>query len=175
MVDDSCRDMRIREAEKGQGMTEAEAKEYLVRSRSNMILATVDTSGNPVMQPVWYYFDPNSLRLYMFTFRATAKASNMRRRDVIYFDVDDDRFPYRGVRGRGRAREVADKATALDIMGRILARYVRPGHPVNSMYLDYVEKGAAMIIEITPEYLTTWDAGKGNAESVKAYGDALLP
>jgi len=167
--------MKVREAEKGTGMTETEATKYLVGSRSNMILGTVDANGNPSMQPVWYYFDPQTQKIYMYTYRKAAKASNMRSRDVVYFDVDNDRFPYKGVRGRGRAKEVPDKTAALEILSKILARYIKPGHPFNSMYIDGVEKGAIMIVEITPAYLTTWDTGRGSPELVSAHGDALLP
>ena len=73
--------MRVREAEKGQGMTEAEAKDFLVKSRSNMILGTTDARGNPSIHPVWYYFDPDSTKLYMFTGKKTAKASNIKRKN----------------------------------------------------------------------------------------------
>ena len=168
-------DMKVREAEKGTGMTEAEAKEYLVKSRSNLILGTVDANGNPNMAPVWYYFDPQAEKIYMYTYRKAAKASNLHVRDVVYFDVDDDRFPDRGVRGRGRAKEVLAKAMALEILGKILARYIKPGNPFNSIYIGGLEKGAIMVVGLTPAYLTTWDVGKGSPEQVRAYGDALLP
>ena len=111
--------MKVREAEKGTGMTETEATKYLVGSRSNMILGTVDANGNPSMQPVWYYFDPQTQKIYMYTYRKAAKASNMRSRDVVYFDVDDDRFPNKGVRGRGRAKEVSDKTVTLEILSKV--------------------------------------------------------
>lgn len=166
--------MRVNEAEAGVGMTEVEAKDYLVGSRSNMLLGTVDAAGNPSIQPVWYYFDPQSLKLYMFTYRKSAKASNIERKNVVYFDVDDDRFPYRGVRGRGYAKEVTDRATALAFLDRILARYIKPGHPVNAMYTNSVGGGKAMVLEITPVYFTAWDMGKLGAEALKSYGDAVL-
>lgn len=166
--------MRIREAESGVGMTEAEVVEYLVRSRSNMKLGTVDAAGNPCVQPVWYYFDPQTLKLYMFTYRKSAKASNIRRRNVVYFDVDDDKFPYRGVRGRGCAKEVTDKEMALVFMGRILARYIKPNSPINSSYLSGIEGGKGMVLEITPAYFTAWDMGKIGPDALKTYGEAIL-
>jgi nitroimidazol reductase NimA-like FMN-containing flavoprotein (pyridoxamine 5'-phosphate oxidase superfamily) len=166
--------MRIREAEAGIGMTEAEARDYLAGSRSNMILGTVDGAGNPCIQPVWYYFDSQSLKLYMFTARKSAKAANIGRKNVVYFDVDDDRFPYRGVRGRGHAKEVTDKATALMLMDKILARYIKPGHPVNAMYTNSVGGGKSMVLEITPMYFTTWDMGRIGPEALKSYGEAVL-
>ena len=166
--------MRVREAEAGVGMTEAEAKDYLVRSKSNMMLGTIDAAGNPCIHPVWYYFDPQSLKLYMFTDRKSAKASNIKRRDVVYFDVDDDRFPYRGVRGRGHAKEVTDKAAALGFMQKILARYIKPDHPLTSRYMSGVTGGGEMVVEITPEYFTAWDMNKVKPEALKAYGDAVL-
>lgn len=166
--------MRVREAEKGIGMTEVEARDYLVKSRSNMMLGTVDAAGNPCVHPVWYYFDPQSLKLYMFTDRKSAKASNIGRKKVVYFDVDDDRFPYKGVRGRGSAREVADREAALGFMERILARYIKPNHPLNSRYMSGIRGGGGMVVEITPSYFTAWDMTKVGPEALKAYGDAVL-
>lgn len=155
-------------------MTETEVAEYLANSKSNMILGTIDAAGNPCVQPVWYYFDPHSSKLYMFTYRKSAKASNIKRRNVVYFDVDDDRFPYKGVRGRGHAKEVTDKATALAFMGKILARYIKPKHPINSSYLSGIEGGKSMVVEITPAYFTAWDMGKVSPDALKTYGEAVL-
>ncbi len=155
-------------------MTEDEAKDYLVKSRSNMMLGTVDAAGNPCVHPVWYYFDPHSLKLYMFTDRKTTKASNIKRNGAVYFDVDDDRFPYKGVRGRGHAKEVTDNETALGFMEKILARYIKPDHPLSSRYLSGVRGGRDIIVEITPVYFTAWDMNKVGPEALKAYGDAVL-
>lgn len=166
--------MKVNEAEPGVGMTEAEAKDYLVGSKSNMLLGTIDASGNPSIQPVWYYFDPQSSKLYMFTSRKSAKASNIGRKNAVYFDVDDDRFPYKGVRGRGYANEITDKATALAYMEKILARYIKPSHPVNSTYLSGVRGGTMMVLEITPAYFTAWDMRKVGPEALKGYGEAFL-
>ncbi|MGD0319355.1 MAG: pyridoxamine 5'-phosphate oxidase family protein [Nitrososphaerales archaeon] len=166
--------MRVREAEAGVGMTEAEAKDFLVKSKSNMMLGTIDAAGNPCVHPVWYYFDPQSLKLYMFTDKRSAKASNIKRKDAVYFDVDDDRFPYKGVRGRGHAKEVADKATSLVFMEKILARYIKPNHPLTSKYMSGVKGGGWMVVEITPAYFTAWDMTKVGPEALKAYGDAVL-
>ncbi len=167
--------MRINEAEKGTGMTEGEAKEYLIGSRSNMILGTVDSPGNPSMQPVWYYFDPQSLKLYMFTARKSAKAANIGRNNVVYFYVDDDKFPYKGVRGRGHAKEVIDEATALRFLERILARYIKPGHPANAMYTNSVRGGKSVVFEISPTHFTTWDTAKIGPEALKSYSEAVIP
>ena len=166
--------MKINEAEPGVGMTEGEAKDYLVGSRSNMLLGTVGASGNPSIQPVWYYFDSQMLKLYMFTSRRSVKASNIGRKNVVYFDVDDDRFPYRGVRGRGYAKEVTDKATALALTEKILARYIKPNHPINSMYMNGVRAGKEMVLEITPAYFTAWDMRKVGPEALKNYSEAVL-
>ena len=166
--------MKVRQAEAGLGMTEVEAKDFFIKSKSNMMLGTIDATGNPCVHPVWYYFDPQSLKLYMFTDRKSAKASNIRRRNAVYFDVDDDKFPYKGVRGRGHAKEVTDETTALSFMGKILARYIKPDHPLTSRYMSGVKGGRDMIVEITPAYFTAWDLSKVGPEALKAYGDAVL-
>lgn len=152
--------IRLFEAEKGVGMTESEAKRFLLECKSNLLLGTIDAAGNPNVHPVWYNFDSRRLKLYIFTGRSTKKARNISKKREVYFDIDDDKWPYKGVRGKGHAKVVAGKKKAPAIMQKILLRYIKRNHPWTSLYLDSVRKGRMVVIEITPAFFTTSDYGK---------------
>jgi PPOX class probable F420-dependent enzyme len=151
--------MKNFEGEKGIGMSEQEARKFLTESRSTLILGTTDADGSPMIHPVWYYFDTARTRIYFYTEPALKKAANMRRRSQVYFDVDSDRWPYKGVKGKGRAR-VVGKGAALSLASKILARYVKKGQPMTKSVLSKVKTGGYVVFEITPAYFTSWDYGK---------------
>ncbi|HUH82305.1 MAG TPA: pyridoxamine 5'-phosphate oxidase family protein [Nitrososphaerales archaeon] len=151
--------MRNFEGEKGIGMSEREARKFLTESRSTLILGTTDADGSPMIHPVWYYFDTARTKIYFYTEPALKKATNIRRRSQVYFDVDSDRWPYKGVKGKGRAK-VVSKAAALQLASKILARYVKKGQPMTKSVLGKVKTGGYVVFEIAPAYFTSWDYGK---------------
>ena len=151
--------MRNFEGEKGIGMSEREARKFLIESRSTLILGTTDADGSPMIHPVWYYFDTARTKIYFYTEPALKKATNIRRRSQVYFDVDSDRWPYKGVKGKGRAK-VVSKAAALQLASKILARYVKKGQPMTKSVLGKVKTGGYVVFEIAPAYFTSWDYGK---------------
>jgi nitroimidazol reductase NimA-like FMN-containing flavoprotein (pyridoxamine 5'-phosphate oxidase superfamily) len=152
--------MKNFEAEKGIGMSERQAREFLAKSRSTLLLGTTNADGSPVIHPVWYYFDSIKTRLYFYTEPALRKANNVRERSVVYFDVDSDRWPYKGVKGKGRAKTLTDKKVALSLGSKILEKYVKKGQPLTKSVLDKIKSGGYIVIEIRPAYFTTWDYAK---------------
>ena len=76
--------MKIFEGERGVGMSETEAREYLTQSRSVLVLGTTNSDGSPVIHPVWYYFDPSTTKLYFYTEPALNKTVNIRERSQVY-------------------------------------------------------------------------------------------
>ena len=151
--------MKNFEGEKGIGMSEREARRFLAQSRSTLILGTSDADGTPMIHPVWYYFDTAKTKLYFYTEPALKKATNIMARSLVYFDVDSDRWPYRGVKGKGSARKVTTREDALSLASKILARYVK-SRPMVSSVLGKVRAGGYVVFEITPAYFTSWDYGK---------------
>ena len=151
--------MKTFEGEKGNGMSESQARRFLTQSRSTLILGTTDADGSPMIHPVWYYFDTAKTKLYFYTEPALKKAANIKGRDQVYFDVDSDRWPYKGVKGKGRARKIASKDKALSLASKILAKYVK-SRPMTNSVLEKVKAGGYVIFEITPAYFTSWDYGK---------------
>ncbi len=156
----TSRPLRMYEADRGAGMTFTEAGKFLTKSRSVIRLGTVDDSGDANIHPVWYYYAPKRQKLYAFVGKKTRKARNIEKRHGVYFEVDDDRWPYKGVRGKGEARELAEGREMLAIAAKILVRYVRKGHPMFASFIDSARKGSYVVVEITPSYFSTWDYGK---------------
>src|SRR5215471_19021224 len=83
--------MKTFEGEKGNGMTEEEARRFLTESKSILILGTTSADGAPVIHPVWYYFDSAESKLYFYTEPELRKAKNIKARSHVYFDVDYDK------------------------------------------------------------------------------------
>jgi nitroimidazol reductase NimA-like FMN-containing flavoprotein (pyridoxamine 5'-phosphate oxidase superfamily) len=167
--------MKTFEAEDGVGMTVSEAKRFLSKSRSNLLLGTVDEAGDPNIHAVWYYFDADRVRLYFITEKNSRKARNIRRRKTVYFNVDDDRsYRLRGVRGKGRARFVTNRKVAMSLTMLVLARYVKPEHPLTPKYADEVRNGDSTVIEIAPSYMTTWDYRKLSPSVLKERKESAL-
>ncbi len=141
-------------------MSEREARRFLRQSKSTLLLGTANADGTPVIHPVWYYFDSAQTKLYFYTEPALKKAINVRERSQVYFDVDTDRWPYKGVKGKGSARFVSDKREALSFGAKILGKYVRKGQPLFRLALEKIKSGGYVVIEITPAYFTSWDYAK---------------
>lgn len=154
--------MKTFEGLKGIGMSERGIRKFLAESRSTLNLATVNSDGTPTIHPVWYYFDPKKVKIYFYTEPALKKAVNVRERGkMIYFDVDSDKWPYKGVKGKGKnARIISGRDEALFLGRKILTRYVKKGRPLMKNALDKIQEGGYVIIEITPAFFTSWDFAK---------------
>ena len=53
------------EPEFGGPMTEDEVRDFLVNSKKNVHISTLDEKGEPNIHPTWYYFDYNDEKLYI--------------------------------------------------------------------------------------------------------------
>jgi nitroimidazol reductase NimA-like FMN-containing flavoprotein (pyridoxamine 5'-phosphate oxidase superfamily) len=141
-------------------MSESEVKEFLT-SKVNVQIATVDSKGDPSIQPVWYYYDQNAGKFYINTAKASQKVRNIRRRDTVYFSIDEDVFPYRCVKGKAKANVLEDAKGNLPIAERIMEKYLGSiDEPVAKQILDTVKSGDSVLVEMTPSYYSAWDFGK---------------
>jgi hypothetical protein len=77
-------------------------------------------------------------------------------------------WPYQGVRGKGEAKELAGGKETLAIAEKILARYIKKGHPMFASFIESVRKGSYVVVEITPSYFSTWDYGKMPSDALRA-------
>jgi general stress protein 26 len=89
--------LKIIQAIPGQSLvTQAEVEKFL-GSKLNLQLATIDEQGYPNIQPIWFYYNKDSSKLYSGTQKMTKKVQNIcRNPDKIYFSIDEKNFPYRG-------------------------------------------------------------------------------
>ncbi len=152
--------VRIFQAEKGIGMDEEEVRIFLVNDGRIIQIGTVDEKGDPNIHPAWYYFDPETFKLYFLTGRDSRKKKNLRKTDRIYFNVDTQTWPNKGVRGKGRAQTLDDRGRKLLFGERILKRYVKLNHPIAQEVLDSIKNGSEVVIAIIPSYFSTWDYAK---------------
>jgi PPOX class probable F420-dependent enzyme len=141
--------------------TETEVNSFL-ESKLNIQIATIDEDGYPIIQPVWFYYDKDSGKIYTGTQKMTRKVQNLKRNpDKIYFSIDDENFPYKGVKGKGVATISEDREKALKIVEKINLKYLGTlEHPLAKMLTENARNGTEVIIEITPKFFSAWDFGK---------------
>ena len=165
--------MRVYHASPGFGdaLSLDESEEFLAKSVLNLQLGTTDADGEPNVHAVWYVYENG--RLFVDAARSSRKVQNMRRSPRVYFSVDDEAQPYRGVRGKGNAVIHEEIGFALPIAKRIMLKYTGSlDNPVASALLDGVRQGSSALIEIIPEYFSTWDHASGVTGGRKAGADA---
>ncbi len=142
-------------------VTEEEVNSFL-KSKLNLQLATIDEDGYPSIQPVWFLYDKESGKIYISTQKTTRKAHNLSTNsDKIYFSIDDENLPYKGVKGRGVARISENKDWNRPIIEKIIVKYLGTlDNPLALMLLENAKKGVQVVIEITPKFFSAWDFGK---------------
>jgi PPOX class probable F420-dependent enzyme len=142
-------------------VTKDEVERFL-QSRLNMQLATMDPDGHPVVQPVWFHHDSDAGKLYTGTQKDTRKVRNIRSNpDKVYFSIDEENFPYKGVKGRGNARIIEDIQTNLKLIETINQKYLgTQDHPLAKRLLENARTGVEVVIEISPEFYSAWDFAK---------------
>jgi general stress protein 26 len=141
----------------GSIMTERQVRDFLSSSKTNLQLATIDKNGEPVIQPVWFFADSDSEKIYVNTYRDSHKANNLRIRNMAYFSVDEDAFPYRCVKGKAKATFSEQVETNLAITGRIMTKYLdSTDHPTAVQILDSVKSGQSILMQLEPVYYSTW-------------------
>ena len=142
------------------GMTKEEAERFL-ESKLNLQIATIDEQGEPNIQPVWFYYDKNTEKLIITTSKSAKKTRNLRNKPSVYFSIDDENLPYKGVKGKGIVTIVEDPDRVVTQADRISMKYLGTlDHPIAKMITDSSKKGEVVVIEISPKFFSTWDYGK---------------
>ncbi len=142
------------------GMTREEIERFL-DSKLNLQLATTDDNGEPNIQPVWFYYDKDGEKLLLTTSKLSRKTQNLRKKPVVYFSIDDENTPYKGVKGKGIVNLVEDPDEAVLHGNRISIKYLGTlDHPIAKMISEGSKKGNNVVIEIAPKFFSTWDYGK---------------
>lgn len=142
------------------GMTGEEAERFL-ESKLNLQLATNDEQCNPNIQPVWFYYDKDVEKLSITTSKSAKKTKNLRNRPNVYFSIDDENPPYKGVKGRGVATIIEDPKRIAPQGDKISLKYLGTlDHPIAKMISDLSKKGEVILVEISPKFFSTWDYSK---------------
>ena len=138
-----------------------EEVERFLESKLNLQLATINKQGNPNIQPVWFYYDKDGEKLWINTSKSAKKTQNIRKRSTIYFSIDDENPPVRGVKGEGIATVIEDLKIVIPLGDRISLKYLGTlDHPIAKMISEDSKKGEVVLIEISPKFFSTWDFGK---------------
>jgi uncharacterized pyridoxamine 5'-phosphate oxidase family protein len=142
-------------------VTGAEVNKFL-ESKLNLQLATIDEEGFPNIQPIWFLYDKEIGKMYASTQKMTKKAHNIYRNpDKIYFSIDDENFPYKGVKGKAVARISEDIDWNIPIVEKINIKYLgNIEHPLAKMIMENTRKGTQIVIEIIPKFFSAWDFEK---------------
>jgi general stress protein 26 len=141
-------------------MTKEEVDKFLA---GNLMLqmATIDKQGEPNIQPVWFYYDKKGEKLLVTTSKLAKKVQNLRNKSSLYFSVDDENFPYKGVKGRGSVNIIEDSNRAVSEGDKISMKYLGTlDHPIAKMITEHSKKGDNVLIEVSPKFFSTWDYSK---------------
>jgi PPOX class probable F420-dependent enzyme len=146
------------------GMTTGEEVEKFLESKLNLQIATIDEKGEPNIQPVWFYYDKDAGKLLIITSKLAKKTQNLRNRPTIYFSIDDEKPPYKGVKGKGNATIVEDPNRIVPQTDKISMKYLGTlDHPAAKEMADRSKKGEGVLVEISPKFFSTWDFSKSQS------------
>lgn len=145
----------------GLPMNEQEILDFLSTGKLNIHLGTEDEKGHANVHPAWYLYDPSREKIYLETSKQAKKTHNIRKNENVYFCIDDPNPPYKGVRGKGRARIHEDIDFNVPIAEKIMVKYLgSTQHTMAKTLLDMQKKGQSVVLEISPKYYSTWDYSK---------------
>ena len=140
----------------GSMLTEEQTVEFLTDKKLNLLLGTVGKNGDPFIHPVWFLYENE--KLYVETSKTSKKVQNIQHKNTVYFCIDDENLPYRGVRGKALVKISTDVEGNIPIAERIMIKYTgNLENKVAKMLMDGVRAGQSAILEINPEYYSTWD------------------
>ena len=89
------------------------------------------------------------------------KLKIFRKRSTIYFSIDDENPPVRGVKGKGIATILDDPKQVGPLGDKISLKYLGTlDHPIAKMISEDTKKGEVVLVEISPKFFSTWDYGK---------------
>ena len=151
--------MKIILAEKNvPGMSKPEIDKFLETGHLILRFGTIDLDGGPAIHPVWYYY--NNDRIYLFSGDKARKIRNVQKNNRVYFTIDTETQPNKGVRGKGTARLIDETNRSVQYAEKIVQKYMDEKSPGYKDMIGYAKSGKAAVIEITPDYFTVWDYSK---------------
>ena len=141
----------------GSSLSASQVNDFLRNSNLNLLLGTIDEKNEPNVHPVWYHYENE--KLYVETSKIAKKAKNIRNgKNTVYFCIDDEKIPYKGVRGKAVATIIEDIPTMLPIAEKIMIKYTGDlKNNVAKFLLAGVKNGSSVLLELKPKYFATWN------------------
>jgi nitroimidazol reductase NimA-like FMN-containing flavoprotein (pyridoxamine 5'-phosphate oxidase superfamily) len=140
-------------------MTRSEVAEFLAEPGHHVRIATVDSSGQPLVVPAWFLHRDE--RIYITPRARSEWFGHLRRDPRTCFSIDEEPLPYRKVTIRGRAEILhlpGEDDAWRDIYRAIALRYWEP--PETDDYLDRTVTIRRALVALTFDYdsadTTTW-------------------
>jgi len=128
--------------------------EFLSR-KLNLQLGTIDDNGDPNINPVWFFYENE--KIYIATSKQSKKAHNALQRNQVYFSIDDETYPYKGVKGKGIITALEDFDTKLTIAEKIIIKYMgNLENDIGKHIIGQIKNGNETILEITPKFYSAW-------------------
>ncbi len=136
-------------------LTEEQVREFLVNSKLNLQLGTTDEKGEPNIHPIWYLFENE--RLYIMTPKKSKKARNALRQKLVYFSIDDETFPHKGVKGKGDIKLLENTNSNIKIAEKIIIKYMRSlENDLARWIVAEIRQGNEAVLEINPRFYSAW-------------------
>ena len=135
----------------GSALTQQQVVDFLSNSKLNLQLGTVEKNGEPNIHTVWYFFDNE--KLYVETSKTSKKVQNIKNNNKVYFSIDDETIPYKGVRGKATVKILDELDQMLPFAEKIMLKYTGSlDNEIAKFLLDGVKNGFSVILEITPKF-----------------------
>ena len=142
----------------GPQLSEQRVRDFLVNSKLNLQLATIDSKGGPTIHPVWYIFENE--KLFVATSKKSRKAQNALKNNLVYFSIDDENLPYKGAKGKATVKLLEDIDTNLKIAQKIILKYTGSlDSDIGKFIIGQIKEGNEAILEITPKFYSAWSFG----------------
>jgi len=124
-------------------------------SKLNLQLGTIDEKGDPNICPVWFFFENE--KIYLATSKQSKKAYNALQRNLVYFSIDDETYPYKGVKGKGNIRSLEDSEKKLAVAEKIIIKYMgNLENDIGKHIIEQIKNGNETVLEITPRFYSAW-------------------
>jgi hypothetical protein len=151
-------------------MTNSSLKQYLAQVKIPLRLSCISNSGWPVVLSLWYLYEDGNL--YCATPQAAKLVSYLTKEPRCAFEIASDQPPYCGVRGRALAS--LDQDRGLEILERLLIRYL--GGTDNGLAKQLLGRSQPEVaIRLAPQSYHTWNFSDRMVQSIPRVDPKICP
>lgn len=129
-----------------------EIETFLGASRLPLRVSSIDASGFPHITSLWFLYRDG--RLYCCTQRQAVISRHLQVNPRVGVELAVNAPPYQGISGTGTARVLAEGAA--ELLHTLIDRYLE-GRDARLRQWLLSRVASEVVIEITPQRLTSWD------------------